>query len=161
MLVGSEIVLSYIVLSYTVFANGLCTFSSFCSPSPVCKTLTYPLPRPHAADRPSTRLGEPSPVLGRVEGGGQPVLSCEQCFILFQAFPFLFAFDVGGLGFEFGVFVAGWRHGLRSEWPLVIGWRHGLRSEWPFISSCILILINPLLTRHLCVVWLITSSSDS
>ena len=29
----------------------------------------------------STKLGEPSTVLGRVEGGGQPVLSFEQCFI--------------------------------------------------------------------------------
>ena len=39
--------------------------------------------RPHAADRPSTRLGEPSTVPGRVERGGQPVLSFEQCLILF------------------------------------------------------------------------------
>ena len=39
--------------------------------------------------RPSTRLGEPSPVPGCVEGGVQPVLSCEhseQCFVLFQVF---------------------------------------------------------------------------
>ena len=27
---------------------------------------------------------------------------------------------VGGLGFEFCTFVAGWRHALRSEWPFVI-----------------------------------------
>ena len=27
---------------------------------------------------------------------------------------------VGGLGFEFRVFVAGWRHALRSEWPFII-----------------------------------------
>ena len=27
---------------------------------------------------------------------------------------------VGGLGFEFCVFVAGWRHALRSEWPFII-----------------------------------------
>ena len=26
----------------------------------------------------------------------------------------------GGLGFEFCVFVAGWRHALRSEWPFII-----------------------------------------
>ena len=32
----------------------------------------------------------------------------------------LFAFVVGGLGFEFCVFVAGWRHALRSEWPFII-----------------------------------------
>ena len=29
-------------------------------------------------------------------------------------------FDVGGLDFEFCVFVAGWRHALRSEWPFII-----------------------------------------
>ena len=33
---------------------------------------------------------------------------------------FILAFDVGGLGFEFCVFVAGWRHALRSEWPFII-----------------------------------------
>ena len=47
-------------------------------------------------------------------------LSFEQCFILFSRFPLLLAFDVGGLGFEFCVFVAGWRHALRSEWPFII-----------------------------------------
>ena len=29
-------------------------------------------------------------------------------------------FVIGGLGFEFCVFVAGWRHALRSEWPFII-----------------------------------------
>ena len=29
-------------------------------------------------------------------------------------------FVVGGLGFEFCVFVAGWRHALRNEWPFII-----------------------------------------
>ena len=48
-----------------------------------------------------------------VEGGGQPVLSFEQCFLLFSSFPLLLAFVVGG--FEFCVFVAGWRHALWSE----------------------------------------------
>ena len=43
-----------------------------------------------------------------------------ECFILFCSFPLLFAFVVGGLGFEFCVFVAGWRHALRSEWPFII-----------------------------------------
>ena len=38
------------------------------------------------------------------------MLSFEQCFILFCSFPLFFAFVVGGLGFEFCVFVAGWRH---------------------------------------------------
>ena len=46
-------------------------------------------------------------------GGGQPV-ELEHCFIIFLIFNFLFAFVVGGLGFEFCVFVAGWRHALRS-----------------------------------------------
>ena len=55
--------------------------------------------------------------LDRVEGGGQPVLSLEQCFMC--SFPLLFAFVVGGLGFEFCVFVAGWRHAHRSEWPFI------------------------------------------
>ena len=48
------------------------------------------------------------------------MLSFEQCFILFCSFPLLFALVVGGLGFEFCVFVAGWRHALRSEWPFII-----------------------------------------
>ena len=39
---------------------------------------------------------------------------------LISSFPLLLAFDVGGLGFEFCVFVAGWRHALRSEWPFLI-----------------------------------------
>ena len=36
--------------------------------------------------RRSSRQGGPRPALGRVEGGGQPVLSCKQCFTLFQVF---------------------------------------------------------------------------
>ena len=54
-----------------------------------------------------------------MEGGGQPVLSCEQRFILLQVFPFPFA-AVRGLGFEFCMFVAGWWHALWSEWPFII-----------------------------------------
>ena len=34
--------------------------------------------------------------------------------------PFLFAFADGGLGFEFCVFVVGWRHAFRSEGPFNI-----------------------------------------
>ena len=41
-------------------------------------------------------------------------------FILFSSFPLLLAFVVGDLGFEFCVFVAGWRHALRGEWPFII-----------------------------------------
>ena len=54
------------------------------------------------------------------------MLSFEQCFILFYSFPLLIAFVVGGLGFELCVFVAGWRHALRSEWPFII-----IRIFWP------------------------------
>ena len=32
----------------------------------------------------------------------------------------MFDVDVGGLGFEVCVFVAGWRHALKSEWPYII-----------------------------------------
>ena len=60
------------------------------------------------------------------------MLSFEQCFILFSSFPLLLAFDVGGLGFEFCVFVAGWRHALRSEWPFI------------FIIIMIYLYYNPL-----------------
>ena len=38
----------------------------------------------------------------------------------FDAFYGVKQFVVGGLGFEFCVFVAGWRHALRSEWPFII-----------------------------------------
>ena len=38
----------------------------------------------------------------------------------FPSLNFLLAFDVGCLGFEFCVFVAGWRHALQSEWPFII-----------------------------------------
>ena len=33
--------------------------------------------------------------------------------------PFLSASAVGGLGFEFFMFVVDWRHALRSEWPFI------------------------------------------
>ena len=56
---------------------------------------------------------------GCVEGGGLPVLSFKQLFIYFK-FSFPSCVCVGGLGFEFCVFVAGWRHALRSEWPFII-----------------------------------------
>ena len=34
---------------------------------------------------------------------------------IFSSFPLLLVFVAGGLGFEFCVFVTGWRHALRSE----------------------------------------------
>ena len=40
-------------------------------------------------------------------------------FYFISSFPFPFAFALGGLGFQFCVFVAGWRHDLRSEWPSI------------------------------------------
>ena len=48
------------------------------------------------------------------------VLRCQSPVDLFSSFPLLLAFVVGGLGFEFCVFVTGWRHALRSEWPFII-----------------------------------------
>ena len=51
--------------------------------------------------------------------GAHISLSCEQCFILFSSFLFFLAFDAGDLGFEFCVFVGGWRHALRSELPFI------------------------------------------
>ena len=44
-----------------------------------------------AADRPSTRLGEPSPVPGHVEGGGGWSASAElrAVFLFISSFPFL------------------------------------------------------------------------
>ena len=41
-------------------------------------------------------------------------------YLFISSFPLLLAFVVGGLGFEFCVFVAGWRHALRSEGPFII-----------------------------------------
>ena len=41
-------------------------------------------------------------------------------YYFISSFPLLLAFVVGGLGFEFCVFVAAWRHALRSEWPFMI-----------------------------------------
>ena len=38
----------------------------------------------------------------------------------FMYLPFLYEHVVGGLGFEFCVFVVGWRHALQSEWPLLV-----------------------------------------
>ena len=35
--------------------------------------------------------------------------------IFFPSFPLLLELVVGALGFEFCMFVAGWRHALRSE----------------------------------------------
>ena len=43
---------------------------------------------------------------------------------------------LGGLGFEFCVFVAGWRHALWSEWPFII----------------IIIIIPELILNFLCIV---------
>ena len=39
---------------------------------------------------------------------------------LLYTIPCTHPFVVGGLGFVFYVFVAGWRHFLRSEWPFII-----------------------------------------
>ena len=67
-----------------------------------------------------------------MRGGGDGLVGG----MLFAAsFPLLLAFVVGGLGFEFCVFVAGWRHALRSEWLfiiIIIIIFAALWSEWPY-----------------------------
>ena len=40
----------------------------------------------------------------------------------FSSFPILLVFNVGGLGFELCVFIAGWRHALQSEWPFIMNY---------------------------------------
>ena len=64
-------------------------------------------------------------------------LNYPDIYYMNSRFPFLLAFDVGGLGFEFCVFVASWRHALRNEWPIIIittmvpVYRMVLRYYWP------------------------------
>ena len=62
-----------------------------------CYSFTHGQPRPQAADRPSTRLGEPSTVPGRVEGGGQPVQAVVLYFYVFQlsSFPLILRLLLG------------------------------------------------------------------
>ena len=43
--------------------------------------------------------------------------------------------DVGGLGFEFCVFVAGWRHALRSEWPFIFIINNGHTGSLEIVHS--------------------------
>ena len=49
----------------------------------------------------------------------------------------LFAFVVGGLGFEFCVFVAGWRHALRSEWPFIIIIIITVKPQFKYVGSIV------------------------
>ena len=82
-----------------------------------------------------TRVSRTEGQQGRLTNSGyliKIISSFEQCFILFCSFPLLFAFVVGGLGFEFCVFVAGWRHALRSEWPIIIIINEGLTGPQGF-----------------------------
>ena len=46
--------------------------------------------------------------------------AASQFFACILITVLILVFVVGGLGFEFCVFVAGWRHALRSEWPCII-----------------------------------------
>ena len=48
-------------------------------------------------DLPRDGLGEPSPVTGCVEGGGVAGAELRAVFYFISSFPFLFAFDAGGL----------------------------------------------------------------
>ena len=53
-------------------------------------------------------------------GGWSAGAEFRAVFYFISSFPLLLVFVVGGLGFEFRVFVAGWRHALGSEWPFII-----------------------------------------
>ena len=80
------------------------------------------------------------------------MLSFEQFFILFSSVPLLLAFDVGGLGFELCVFVAGWRHALRSEWPfiIIIKWMVSIiKEEWSFFGGLLprIIMVNSMAAK--------------
>ena len=77
-------------------------------------------------------------------GGGQPVLSFEQCFILFCSFPLLFAFVVGGLGFEFaclspaGGMLFGVSGLLLFLFLLIIRIQQGMRKKGVRLIHCLL-----------------------
>ena len=53
------------------------------------------------------------------EIGALPVLSFEQRFVYFK-FSFPSCVWVGGLGFEFRMFVAGWRHAFGGAYGLLL-----------------------------------------
>ena len=88
--------------------------------TPPCMTWPHGQPRPHTAERPSTRLGKPSPVPGCVEGGGQPVRSCEQCGVIryIQVFAFPFCMCCGGprLLISWVLRALCWLEAWSSEW---------------------------------------------
>ena len=65
-------------------------------------------------------------------GGWSDGAELEAVLYLTSSFPFLFAFDVGGLGFEFCEFVAGWTVG-------------GMPFREPFIIS--IVIITTVLSR--------------
>ena len=67
------------------------------------------------------------------------VLYNKQWFFI-SSFTFLLAFDVGGLGFEFCVFVAGWRHTLRSEWLYYYYYPSSILVSQLYISISIIVL---------------------
>ena len=49
-----------------------------------------------------------------------PIIIIQIITLPVGSFPLLLAFVVEGLGIEFCVIVAGWKHALRSEWPFII-----------------------------------------
>ena len=57
---------------------------------------------------------------------------------------FYSALAVGGLGFEFCLFVAAWRPALWSEWPFINNNNRRLVTliTWPFITVLLLELIH-------------------
>ena len=70
------------------------------------------------------------------------MLSFKQCFILFSSFPLLLAFVVGGLGFEFCVFVAGWKHALGVSGLLLLVVVVAYRIPYTIYVTCVVLVYH-------------------
>ena len=57
-------------------------------------------------------------------------------FYIYHTTQYTLLFAVGGLGCEFCVFVAGWRHALRSEWPFISLLLHTDWGRIPLLRHC-------------------------
>ena len=71
-----------------------------------------------------TRLGEPNPVPGHVEGGGQPV-QLRAVFYFISSLPFLLAFAAGGLGFACSSPAGGMLFRVSGRLPVLLLLIHG------------------------------------
>ena len=63
-------------------------------------------------------------------GGWSAGAELRAAFYFISSFPFLLAFDVGGLGYEFCVFVAGWRHAPGVSGQCMEQWSCGCSQLW-------------------------------